>query len=163
MPDEVAPGSLQPNLDYYEPRTALASTLSPGIHAALLARAGRLVEATETLRLTARIDLDDIGGTTSRGLHLAAMGSVWRALTFGFAGLHPTGDALMIDPVLPPGWDTLELGVRFRSSQVRIRVQSNSVVATADRPVFALTPVGERIQLGRTPQEFRLSTAIRNP
>ena len=113
VPDEVAAGSLQPNLDFYEPRTALASTLSPGIHAALLARAGRLAEATETLRLTARIDLDDIGGTTARGLHLAAMGSVWRSLAFGFAGLRPVGDALAIDPVLPPGWEHSSFACAF--------------------------------------------------
>ena len=42
VPDEVAPGSLAPNLDYYEPRTAHGSSLSPGVHASLLARAGRL-------------------------------------------------------------------------------------------------------------------------
>ena len=70
----------RPNLDFYEPRTAHGSTLSPGVHAALLARAGRLEQALELLRLTARIDLDDIGHTTAGGLHLAAMGSVWRAL-----------------------------------------------------------------------------------
>ena len=45
VPDEVAPGSLAANLDFYEPRTAHGSSLSPGIHAALLARAGRLAEA----------------------------------------------------------------------------------------------------------------------
>ena len=41
VPDEVAPGSLGPNLAYYEPRTAHGSSLSPAIHAALLARAGQ--------------------------------------------------------------------------------------------------------------------------
>ena len=81
VPDEVAAGSLGPNLDFYEPRTAHGSTLSPGVHAALLARAGRLDEALELLRLTARIDLDDVGHMTAGGLHLAAMGSVWRALS----------------------------------------------------------------------------------
>ena len=45
----------------------------------------------EMLRLTARIDLDDIGHMTAGGLHLAAMGSVWRTLAFGFAGLRPVG------------------------------------------------------------------------
>jgi trehalose/maltose hydrolase-like predicted phosphorylase len=45
VPEEVAPGSLTANLDFYEPRTALGSTLSPGVHAALLARAGRLDQA----------------------------------------------------------------------------------------------------------------------
>ena len=41
LPDEVAPGSLVPNLDFYEPRTAHGSSLSPAIHASVLARAGR--------------------------------------------------------------------------------------------------------------------------
>lgn len=71
VPDEVEPGSLGANLDFYEPRTAHASSLSPGIHAALLARAGRHEAACEALSLTARIDLDDISETTAGGLHLA--------------------------------------------------------------------------------------------
>ena len=39
VPDEVVPGSLEPNLRFYEPRTAHGSSLSPAIHASLLARA----------------------------------------------------------------------------------------------------------------------------
>jgi hypothetical protein len=38
VPDETAPGSLATNLDFYEPRTAHGSSLSPGIHAAIKAR-----------------------------------------------------------------------------------------------------------------------------
>ena len=33
VPDEVAPGSLRPNLDLYQPRTAHGSSLSPAISA----------------------------------------------------------------------------------------------------------------------------------
>jgi trehalose/maltose hydrolase-like predicted phosphorylase len=162
IPDEVAAGSLEPNLDFYGPRTAHGSTLSPGVHATLLARAGRPAEALEMLRLTARIDLDDIGHTTAGGLHLAAMGSVWRTLALGFAGLRPVGDALAIDPVLAPGWDTLELRVRFRNSRVRVRVRPDGVEASAHPPVAALNPAGERVQLGRTPQSFPSSPRM-NP
>ena len=93
------------------------------MHAALLARAGRLAEAVEMLRLTARIDLDDIGHMTAGGLHLAAMGSVWRTLAFGFAGLRPVGDALAIDPVLPPGWERSSCGVGSAAARVRVRVR----------------------------------------
>jgi trehalose/maltose hydrolase-like predicted phosphorylase len=132
--DEVAAGALEPNLDFYGPRTAHGSTLSPGVHAALLAHAGRLPEALEMLRLTARIDLDDIGHMTAGGLHLAAMGSVWRTLALGFVGLRPAGDALAIDPVLAPGWDKLELRVRFRNSHVRVRVLPSAVEASAAPP-----------------------------
>jgi trehalose/maltose hydrolase-like predicted phosphorylase len=154
VPDEIAAGSLEPNLDFYGPRTAHGSTLSPGVHATLLARAGRLAEALEMLRLTARIDLDDIGHTTAGGLHLAAMGSVWRTMVLGFAGLRPVGDALAIDPVLAPGWDTLEVRVRFRNSRVHVRVLSDAVQASAEPPIAALTPAGERVQLDRTPKTF---------
>ena len=157
LPDEVAPGSLEPNLDYYDQRTAHGSTLSPGVHAALLARAGRLDQAMDLLRLTSRIDLDDLGGVTAAGLHVAAMGSVWRALAYGFGGLRPIGDALAIGPVMTPGCDALELRVRFRGSRVRVRVHPDGVQATAEPPIAALTAAGERVQLGPKAHTFSLS------
>src|SRR4029079_5001132 len=68
--DETAPGSLVPNLDYYEPRTAHGSSLSPAIHASVFARAGRVDDALAALRLAAQIDLDDLTATGADGLHL---------------------------------------------------------------------------------------------
>jgi len=156
VPDEVATGSLEPNLDFYDPRTAHASTLSPGVHAALLARAGRIEQAIQALRLTARIDLDDIGHMTAGGLHIAAMGNVWRALTYGFAGLRAVGDELAIDPILPPGWQTLDVRVRFRGSRVRCRIRTGEVELTADPPLSALSPAGEQVRLTASPQLFEL-------
>ena len=50
LPDETAPGSLVPNLDFYEPRTAHGSSLSPAINASVLARAGRYRPALQSLR-----------------------------------------------------------------------------------------------------------------
>ena len=143
IPDEVAPGSLEPNLRFYEPRTAHGSSLSPGIHASLLARAGKLEEALKLLRLTSRIDLDDLTETTASGLHLAAMGSLWQALAYGFAGLRPAGDALRIDPRLPQAWDALELRVRFRGRRVQIRIEPEAVHLTVDAALRFL-PAGRR-------------------
>jgi trehalose/maltose hydrolase-like predicted phosphorylase len=74
VPQETAPGSLGPNLAYYVPRTAHASSLSPAVHAALLARAGQTDQALAMLELACRLDLDDLTGTTAQGLHLANLG-----------------------------------------------------------------------------------------
>jgi len=90
IPGEVAAGSLAPNLDFYEPRTAHGSSLSPAVHAALFPRAGRPEQALAPLQLAARLDLDDLTATTAGGLHLATMGGVWQALTMGFAGVRPS-------------------------------------------------------------------------
>lgn len=158
IPEELADGSLRPNLNFYDPRTAHGSSLSPGVHAALMARAGQLDHALELLRLTTRIDLDDIGGEAEEGVHLAAMGSVWRAIALGFAGLRPAGDALAIDPVLPPGWESLKLSVSFHGSRIRVCVRPDCVQASANPPAAALTPAGERVMLGRNAKSFAHSS-----
>ncbi|HEY5145004.1 MAG TPA: glycosyl hydrolase family 65 protein [Solirubrobacteraceae bacterium] len=159
VPDEVAAGSLAPNLDFYDPRTAHGSTLSPGVHAALLARRGRLDQALELLRLTSRIDLDDIGQTSAGGLHLATMGSLWRALSFGFGGLRPAGGGLAIDPVAMPGIDALDLRVRFRGSRVRLRITSGEAQISASPPVSVVASGGDPVEVGPVPRTFDLSPA----
>jgi Glycosyl hydrolase family 65, C-terminal domain len=63
----------------------------------------------------------------------------------------------VIDPVLAPGWDALEVRVRFRNSRVHVRVQPGAVEASADPPISALGPDGERVLLGPTPHTFDLS------
>ena len=155
VPDEVAPGSLLPNLSFYEPRTAHGSSLSPGVHAGLLARAGLLTEALEALRLTSHIDLDDLTQTTAAGLHVAAMGSLWQALVFGFAGVRPAGAALRIDPMLPDSWQGLELCLRFRGARVRVHVGGDALTLTTDQPVHVLV-AGRRRPLLVTPSGLRL-------
>jgi trehalose/maltose hydrolase-like predicted phosphorylase len=144
VPDEVAPGSLPANLDYYEPRTAHGSSLSPGIHAALLARAARFEPALEWLQVAARIDLDDLTGTTAGGLHLAAMGGLWQALVFGFAGVRATTGHLIIDPRLPPQWNALELGLRYRDVPFRMRIQPHTIEIDSD--ALELRRAGDRWQ-----------------
>ena len=132
VPDEVAPGSLVPNLDFYEPRTAHGSSLSPAIHASLFARAGRYRAALETLRIAALIDLEDLTGTAAAGLHVATMGGVWQALAFGFAGVRPRGDRLVVDPRLPREWNALELALRFRGEPLRLRIDRAGVSVLGD-------------------------------
>ena len=122
---------------YYEPRTAHGSSLSPGVHAALLARVRDDERALEALELAARIDLDDTTTTTAGGLHLATLGTVWQAFAFGFGGLRPTRDgALEIDPRLPTRWAGFEIRVRFRGSRIQLQKERGSCTVTASSPVM---------------------------
>lgn len=135
VPDEVVRGSLEPNLRYYEPRTSHGSSLSPAIHASLLARARDFEPALEALRIAARMDLDDLSGSSGQGLHVATMGGLWQALAFGFAGLRPRAGMLHVDPILPPSWGALELRVRFLGSRVRIRQEKSELSITTDQRI----------------------------
>ncbi|HLF40542.1 MAG TPA: glycosyl hydrolase family 65 protein [Acidimicrobiia bacterium] len=140
VPEETAPGSLEPNLDYYGPRTAHGSSLSPAITAALLARAGRLDDALDAFRMAARLDLDDLTGTTSAGLHLATMGGLWQALAHGFLGMRPLDGVLHLDPRLPEAWRGLGMRLRFRGARIGVSALGDRLTVTSDAPVTVQLP-----------------------
>ncbi|MGZ4736359.1 MAG: glycosyl hydrolase family 65 protein [Acidimicrobiia bacterium] len=148
VPGDVEPNSLEPNLRFYEPRTAHGSSLSPGVHAALHARARDDDRALESLDLAAHIDLDDTTSTTAGGLHLGTFGTMWQALVFGFGGVRPTHDGVLsIDPRLPAQWAGYEIRLRFRGSRVEIRKQRGTCTITAS-PSVTIRASGVDLEAG---------------
>jgi trehalose/maltose hydrolase-like predicted phosphorylase len=139
VPDETATGSLRPNLVHYGPRCAHGSSLSPAVHAALVARDGRPDDALPLLRMAARLDLDDLTGTTAGGLHLATQGGVWQALVQGFLGMRPAGwlgaDGLTLDPRLPRAWRRLQVRLRYQGVRLQVTAEADALEVSADGPV----------------------------
>ncbi|HET9075829.1 MAG TPA: glycosyl hydrolase family 65 protein [Acidimicrobiales bacterium] len=144
VPDEVPGGSLGPSLDFYGPRTCHGSSLSPAIHASLLARAGRTDEALRLFRLAARLDLDDVTGTTAGGVHLATMGGLWQALAYGFLGLGTRGGALVVDPHLPEEWSAVTMRFRFGGVLTEVRADRTGVAIRGDYTLSVITADGLR-------------------
>ncbi len=50
-----------------------------------------------------------------------------RRSRFGFAGVRPRGDRLVVEPHLPPEWNALELALRFRGEPLRLRIDRDGV------------------------------------
>jgi trehalose/maltose hydrolase-like predicted phosphorylase len=160
LPDEVAPGSLRPNLDFYGPRTAHGSSLSPAIAAALTARAGRPDESLELLRLACAIDLEDLTGTTASGLHMAALGGLVQAIIAGYAGITVKSGYVRIDPQLPSSWRSLELRLNCLDRRLRLLITAESV-AVETSGVIDIRLVGgpiERLEPGRVHRLVRRAT-----
>jgi trehalose/maltose hydrolase-like predicted phosphorylase len=162
VPEEVVDGSLASCMAFYEPRTAHGSSLSPAIHASLLARVGEPDRALEMFRLAARLDLDDLTSTTAEGLHLATMGGVWHALAFGFLGVRAEGGMLAINPCLPDAWRALGLKFRFGGQPIGIRAEHDRVtiichapllVRVADRAPASCEPGGTTFPLKTFPTQ----------
>jgi trehalose/maltose hydrolase-like predicted phosphorylase len=163
VPEEVAPGSLGPDLDYYEPRTAHGSSLSPGVHAALLARAGRLDDAVAALAMTARLDLDESLVSAAHGMHSATMGGLWQALVVGFGGIRPSGDALLVDPRMPGAWGEVRIPVRFRGSRVRVRVAEDRLDVRARPAALIAVGSGAPAMIGPAGRRFRRAAGCWEP
>ncbi|MFB3812796.1 MAG: glycoside hydrolase family 65 protein [Terriglobales bacterium] len=108
------------NFRYYEPRTGHGSSLSPSIHALLAARLGHLDTAARYLRQAAEIDLGNNMGNAAGGVHAAAIGGLWQAVVFGFAGVHVRREGLSFAPRLLPHWRRLTIPLEFRGRKLRL-------------------------------------------
>jgi trehalose/maltose hydrolase-like predicted phosphorylase len=159
IPDLMPAGSLLRDLEYFEPRTAHGSSLSPGVHAAMFARAGRLDEAVAALTMTARMDLDELLVSASLGLHTAAMGGLWLALVAGFGGIRPAGDALRVDPKVPDTWGRFSVPVTFRGSRVTVVVDGDRLDVRARPDVSVRVGDGPVVTAGPRGARFRRSSA----
>ena len=143
LPEEVDAEVQAVNYRYYEPRTSHGSSLSPAIHALVAARVGDLDDALAYFHLAGGVDLDNRMGNAADGVHIATMGGLWQAAVFGFGGVRADGDAVRIDPRLPPAWPGLSFPVRWRGTRISVDVRADVVELDLDAPA--------RVALGTGP------------
>ena len=122
LPEECDAPARLANFRYYEPRCGHGSSLSRGMHAFVSARLGDMELATRYFHETAATDLADTSDGSAGGIHIAALGGLWQAALFGFAGLSLGADALGIDPHLPPAWRRFGFSVHWRGRVVGILI-----------------------------------------
>jgi trehalose/maltose hydrolase-like predicted phosphorylase len=129
--DRFSPDVRSANFQFYEPQCGHGSSLSPGIHAIVAARLGETALARRYLEEAWSIDLGNAAGNLAGGIHMAALGSVWQAIVFGFAGLSLQDDGLAVDPRLPQSWDALTIPLRWRGRALRIGIDNERGVVSA--------------------------------
>jgi beta-phosphoglucomutase family hydrolase len=129
--DEFTPEVREANFRYYEPRCAQGSSLSPCIHALLAARLGDADLAEKYFREASEIDLSNNMGNASGGVHAAALGGLWQAAVFGFAGLHLSEDGPQLDPKLPAQWRELAFRIRWRGKDYALKASAQASPASS--------------------------------
>jgi beta-phosphoglucomutase len=120
------------NFDYYEGVTVHDSTLSASTFAIVAANVGYAQKAYAYFLDTLRVDIDNLHGNTSHGVHMAAMAGSWLALAWGFGGMRVVDGRPAFSPSLPAAWSGYRFGVRWRDHHVRVTVKK-------DRVEYALT------------------------
>ena len=174
--DRFTPEEKRANFEYYDPITTGDSTLSAVVQSIVASEVGYHEAAMDYFRQAVFVDLGDLHGNTVDGMHVASLGGVWSALTFGFAGMNDRNGRLSFAPRLPKEWSHLAFKLAWRGSrlqvtitqdelrvevlekgedEVRVRVRGEVHSATIDRPLrVALPDQGPRIDglLGKVPQ-----------
>ncbi len=110
------------NFEYYEPRCAHESSLSPGVHSILATELGKHAMAFEYVKYASRLDLDDYNGNTNQGLHMTSMAAAWMSLVYGFGGMRTDGRRLSFSPTIPAKWKSFSFRIVYRTALIEIQV-----------------------------------------
>ena len=110
------------NFDYYDPLTTGDSSLSACVQGIIAAEIGRERQALEYFQYALLMDLGNVAGNASNGVHIASAAGVWSSLVFGFGGVRDFDGHLSFTPRLPRAWNELAFSLRFRGCQIRIRL-----------------------------------------
>ncbi len=137
-------------IDYYIARTSHGSTLSSVVHSWVLARGNR-DRAMEFFDRVLASDVADIqGGTTSEGIHLAAMAGSVDLVQRCFSGLEVRGDRLVFSPNWPSTLGTLEFPVFYRGHRLRLKINGRQIevrAAPGNQPSIQIECRGRVAQL----------------
>jgi alpha,alpha-trehalose phosphorylase len=116
----------QADFDYYDPITTGDSTLSGVVQSIIAAEVGYRGLALRYFYSSLFVDLADLHGNTSDGVHVASTGGVWNALVYGFGGMRDHNGTVTFDPRLPEGWDRLTFRMTLRGSRLKVSVVQES-------------------------------------
>ena len=119
-------------VEYYLARTSHGSTLSGVVHTWVLARANR-DRAMEFFQQALTSDVSDIqGGTTSEGIHLAAMAGTVDLMQRCFTGLETRSNRLILSPHWPEALGVLAIPIHYRGLHLHLRVSGKGVIINVD-------------------------------
>ncbi|HZN74195.1 MAG TPA: glycosyl hydrolase family 65 protein [Micromonosporaceae bacterium] len=110
------------NYEYYDPLTTGDSSLSACVQSILAAEIGNERQAMQYFNYALLMDLADIAGNTSNGVHIASAAGVWSSLVFGFGGVRDFDGDLSFTPALPRMWNSLSFSLLFRKRQIRVEL-----------------------------------------
>lgn len=127
FPERFSRELLEANYRYYEPLTDHGSSLSPAVHAALAARLGFKEQALSYWQQSLSLDLSNVMGNSTLGVHPACMGATWQALVFDLLGVRcedadPAADA-GAPGRLPDNWRSVALQLLWRGRSYPISVE----------------------------------------
>jgi len=114
------------NFDYYDPLTTGDSSLSPCIQSVAAAELGYADQAYAYFMRTARMDLDDVNGNVSHGVHAAAMAGSWVSLVYGFGGLRDDDGQISFAPRLPEAWSRLRFRLQLGEALLQVTLTGHS-------------------------------------
>ncbi len=128
FPDSADAITQEKSFRYYEKITTHDSSLSTCVFSMQASRLGLHDEAVSYLGDSAKLDLLNLHGNSSDGVHTANMGGSYMAFIYGFGGVRIGEDGLSINPFLPKGLKGYSFKFKYRGGLIKVTVDDKEVV-----------------------------------
>lgn len=107
---------------YYEARTLHDSSLSLATHVIAANDIGECELAYSLFQKACDIDMGPNMHSSDAGIHAAAMGGIWKAAVFGFAGVRQRDGTLTVNPKLPKEWKRMKFTVYWQGAALEMNI-----------------------------------------
>lgn len=161
MRDDFPPDVRRANWEFYKDKSLNFSSMSFAINAIMAADVGDLEEAYKNFILTTGMDLDEaLTGRkdTYAGVHGTACGGAWLAAVRGFGGVRLSDRGLLVDPDVPPQWNSLRFNLVLHGVVVGVVIDRQSIalqVGQERRIELPVTVAGQELVLS-SGQQYRV-------
>ncbi len=146
--DEFSEEEKRRSFDYYDPLTTRDSSLSSCVQSILATELGYEDKATEYFIDAALVDLADIGGNVTDGVHIASMGGAWMAIVYGFGGLRDHDGTISFRPRLPGFFKRFRFRLQIRGQRLEVAIEREGTTYTLiDGSHLAIHHDGEELTL----------------
>ena len=136
------------DFEYYDALTTGDSTLSAVVQSVIAAEVGYQELAGQYFLSALFVDLADLHGNTSDGVHVASTGGIWSSLVNGFAGMRDYDGDITFDPRLPADWDSLTFRMTLRGTRfTAVLAQQSMSFTIEDGPGVSIWVRGTRLDL----------------
>lgn len=136
------------DFEYYDALTTGDSTLSSIVQSVIAAEVGYRELAGHYFLSSLYVDLANLHGNTSDGVHVASTGGIWATLVNGFAGMRDDDGRISFDPRLPAEWNGISFRLHQGGARFLVELATESIRFTLDRGDRALVWVrGARVEL----------------
>src|SRR5215207_8530157 len=137
------------DFEYYDPITTGDSTLSGVVQSIIAAEVGYQELALRYFHSALFVDLADLHGNTTDGVHVASTGGIWNCLAYGFGGMRDYNGVVTFDPRLPESWEGLTFQITLRHTRVRVSLSRDEIafeVVEGDKAEMYVR--GQRVVVG---------------
>ena len=127
---ELSAETKRKNFEFYDPLTTGDSSLSVSIQSIVAFETGHNDLARRYARYATLMDLADIGGNVTDGLHIASMGGTWMVSAYGLAGFRDYHGVFSFHPTRPALLGRVTLPLTLRGQLMELHIGTEGVTYT---------------------------------